>query len=101
MSELSGLTNELRPQLDNNKTLLLKRSVVNVSICDSSDNSKGHSSIKKRVLVTFDNLEFRKQNYFKKHLLMKVQQNILHRTMEWLRDATNALEQEDSLLIKD
>ena len=43
-------------------------------------------------------LEFRKA-YFKKHLFVNIQQNILPRTtLEWLRDATNALEQEDSLL---
>ena len=47
------------------------------------------------------NLKFRKKTYFKKHLLLTVQQNILPRTMEWLRDATNALEQEDSLLNKE
>ena len=40
------------------------------------------------------------KNIFKKHLLINVQQNILPKTMEWLRDATNALEQEDSLLNK-
>ena len=38
--------------------------------------------------------------YFKKHLFTNVQQNILSRMMECLRDATNALEQEDSLLNK-
>ena len=43
------------------------------------------------------NLAFRKKAYFKKHLLINIQQNILPRTMEWLRDATNALEQEDAL----
>ena len=41
------------------------------------------------------NLGFRKKNIFKKHLLMNVQQNTLARTMEWLRNATNALEEED------
>ena len=46
------------------------------------------------------NLEFRKKAYFKKHLLINIQQNILPRTMEWLRDATNASEQDDSLLNK-
>ena len=48
------------------------------------------------------NLEFRKKTYFKKHLFINVQQNILSRTitMEWLRDATDALEEEDSLLNK-
>ena len=41
-------------------------------------------------------LEFReKETCFKKHLLINVQQNILPRTMKWLKDATNALEQED------
>ena len=45
------------------------------------------------------NLEFRKK-HFKKCLFINVQQNILLRMMEWLRDATNALEQEDSLLNK-
>ena len=45
------------------------------------------------------NYEFGKKNtYFKKHLLRNVQQNIRPRTMEWLRNATNALEQDDSLL---
>ena len=49
------------------------------------------------------NREFRKNNmkkktYFKKHLFTNVQQNILPRTMEWLRGATDALEQEGSLL---
>ena len=39
------------------------------------------------------NLEFAKTSYSKKHLLTNVQQNILARTMEWLRDAANALEQ--------
>ena len=44
--------------------------------------------------------EFRKA-YFKKHLFINIQENILPRTtLEWLRDATNALEQEDSLLYK-
>ena len=39
------------------------------------------------------NLEFRKRSrYFKKHLFMNIQQNILPRTMEWLRDAANTLE---------
>ena len=48
------------------------------------------------------NLEFRKKiTYFKKHLFINVQQNILPRMMEWLKDATNALEQEDSLLNKE
>ena len=46
------------------------------------------------------NLEFGKNTHFKKYLFLNVQQNILPRTMEWLRDATNALEQEDSLLNK-
>ena len=46
------------------------------------------------------NLEFRLKTYFKKHLLINVQQKTLPRTMEWLRDATNALEREDSLLNK-
>ena len=32
------------------------------------------------------------KKYFKKHLSINAQQNILTRTMEWLRDATNALE---------
>ena len=31
-------------------------------------------------------LEFRKKKHFKKHLLINVQQNILPRTMEWLRN---------------
>ena len=45
------------------------------------------------------NIEFRKKTtYFKKHLFINVQQNILPRTMEWLRDTTNALEEEDSIL---
>ena len=43
-------------------------------------------------------LNLEKITYFKKHLLIKVQQNILPRTMEWWRGATNVLEQEDSLL---
>ena len=47
------------------------------------------------------NLRFRtKSTYFKKHLSLNVQKNILSRTMEWLRDGTNASEQEDSLLNK-
>ena len=46
------------------------------------------------------NLEFRKKIFFKKHLLTNVQQNILPRGMEWLRDATNPLEKEDSVLNK-
>ena len=41
------------------------------------------------------NLEFRNKIYFKKHLLTNIQQNVLPKMMEWLRDATNALEQED------
>ena len=45
-------------------------------------------------------LEFRKKTYFKNYLSINVQQNILPGTKEWLRDATNALEQEDSLLNK-
>ena len=40
-------------------------------------------------------LNSEKKTYFKKQLFINVQQNILRRTMEWLRDATNALEQED------
>ena len=44
--------------------------------------------------------EFKKKTYSKKHLFINFQQNILPRTMEWLRDATNALEQEDSPLNK-
>ena len=45
------------------------------------------------------NLEFRKKKQKTKHthLLINVQQNILPRAMEWLRDATNASEQEDLL----
>ena len=39
----------------------------------------------------------KKPTYFKKHLYINVQQNILPRTMECLRDATNALEQKDYL----
>ena len=47
------------------------------------------------------NLEFRKENtYFKKQLFENVQQNTLPRTTEWLRDGTNVLEQNDSLLNK-
>ena len=46
-------------------------------------------------------LELRKKDtYFKKSLFINVQQNILPRTVEWLRDATNTSEQEDSLLNK-
>ena len=41
-----------------------------------------------------------KKRYFKRHLSIIVQQNILPRMMEWLRDATNALEEEDSPLNK-
>ena len=52
------------------------------------------TNVRKMIL----NLE--KKTYFKKHLLINVQQNILPRLMKWLRDATNALEQEDSLLNK-
>ena len=40
------------------------------------------------------------KTYFKKHVLINVQQNILPRAMEQLRDATNASEQEDYLLNK-
>ena len=40
------------------------------------------------------------KKHFKKHLFINIQQNILPRAMEWLRDATNTLEQEDSLLNK-
>ena len=36
------------------------------------------------------NLQFRKKPYFKKHLSINIQQNILPGTMEGLRDATNA-----------
>ena len=46
------------------------------------------------------NLEFRKKKHFKKHPFINVQQNILLGTLDWLRGATNALEQEDSLLNK-
>ena len=43
------------------------------------------------------NLEFRKKTtYFKKHLFINAQQNILPKTMECLGDSTNASEQEDS-----
>ena len=45
------------------------------------------------------NPEFRK-TYFKKQLSVDVQQNILPRTMEWLRDTTNVFEYDDSLLNK-
>ena len=45
------------------------------------------------------NLEFGKKHILR-NTFSNVQQNILPRTMEWLRDATNALEQEDSLLNK-
>ena len=38
------------------------------------------------------NLEFRKKNIFQETPFNKRQQNILPRTMEWLRDATNASE---------
>ena len=41
-----------------------------------------------------------KKTYFKKHLFIHIKQNILPRTMEWLRDATKSLEEEDSLLNK-
>ena len=34
-------------------------------------------------------LNLEKKTHFKKHLSINVQQNILPRTMEWLRDATN------------
>ena len=44
------------------------------------------------------NLEFRKKHIFKKHFFINVQQNIIPRTIERLRDAPNALEQEDSFL---
>ena len=44
------------------------------------------------------NLEFRKRHtYFKKHPFINFQDNILPITMEWLRDATNAVEQEVTL----
>ena len=46
------------------------------------------------------NIELRKKTYFKKHLFINIQQNILPRTVEWLRDATTALEQENPLLNK-
>ena len=46
------------------------------------------------------NLEFRKKHKLKKHLFITIQQNIFPRMMEWLRDTTNALEQEDSPLNK-
>ena len=45
-------------------------------------------------------LNLEKKTYFKRHLFINVHQNILAKTMEWLRDARNALEQEDSLLNK-
>ena len=40
------------------------------------------------------------KKYFRKHLFVNVQQNILPITIEWWRDATNELEQEDCLLNK-
>ena len=44
------------------------------------------------------NLEFKGKNtYFRKHFFINSQHNIFPRTMEWLRDATNALEQEVTL----
>ena len=46
------------------------------------------------------NLEFRKKTCFKKRLFTNVQQNILPRMMEWLRDTINVLEHEDCLLNK-
>ena len=57
----------------------------------------GKNALGKRVKKNF---EFSKKTYFRKHLLINVQQNILLRTLEWFRDATNALEQDDSLLNK-
>ena len=45
-------------------------------------------------------LHLEKKAYFKTHLLINVQQNILPRTRELLKDVANALEQEDSLLNK-
>ena len=38
---------------------------------------------------------------FKKRLFINVKQNILPRAIEWLRDTTNASEQENSLLNKE
>ena len=38
------------------------------------------------------------KRHFKKQLFINIQQNILPKTMEWLRDGTNALDQEDYLL---
>ena len=46
------------------------------------------------------NLEFRKKHIFEE-TFVNVQQNILPRMMECLRDATNALEQEDFVLNKE
>ena len=43
-------------------------------------------------------LNLEKKHILKKNLLINIQQNILPRTMELLRDATDALEQEDFLL---
>ena len=43
------------------------------------------------------NLESRKK-YFKKQLLINVQQNILARRMEWLRDAKNRIKLVPALL---
>ena len=45
-------------------------------------------------------LNLEKKNIFQETSFINVQQNILPRTMEWSRDATNASEQEDSLLTK-
>ena len=44
--------------------------------------------------------KFSRKTNFTKHLSINIEQNILPITMELLRDATNALEQKDSLLNK-
>ena len=61
-------------------------------------NNLGSSNYKRKKEIL--NLEKQTHIFQETFFYINVQQNILPRTMEWLRDATNALEQEASLLNK-
>ena len=75
----------------------------NLRLLNFRNASVSHCFRNSSLTIIWNNLGclIRKNNtYFKKHLLINIQQTILPRTMERLRDATNALEQDDSLLNK-
>ena len=79
-------SNSVEKQLSNFRNASVSRCFKNSSLTIIWNNlSLSYHKCMKR------NLEFRKK-HFKKHLSINVQQNILPRTMEWSRDATNASE---------